>query len=357
MKERVTLIDIANDLGVSVATVHRALNGKGRISESTKALIQSRAEEMNYQSNIIAKILSSKKKFNIAFICPNNFFYEEIINGASAATKELRIFGITTDYLLSNDYNPQTQVDKLNEIIENKNYDAVAISPCHNLLLNPLINNLVENQIPVITFNNDASASKRTCFVGENSYVAGCLPAQLYEKILPQGGIVAIMRSMVSAEGLSLRVNGFIEYLNQNGNLNINGIYDFYDSINEAYLISRQILLTTQINAIYVNSMMGTIGTARAIKELNMQDSVFMIGYDLNDEISNYIKDGIIFGTLVQSPFMQGYYSIQLLFKTLTSNIKQSLLNGSLFTKTQLFIKSNLIQNENTEIENITHLF
>lgn len=342
----VTLIEIAKELGVSITTVHSALYGKGRISEAMRAQIINKASEMNYQSNIIAKTLSSKKKFNIAFICPNNFFYEEILNGAKAATKEQKVFGVTTDYILSDDYNPQTQIQQLNEIIGSNFYNAIAISPCHKLLLNPLINQLVEKNIPVITFNNDASTSKRICFVGENSYLAGQMPAQIYEKVLPKDANIAIMRSLVSAEGLSLRVKGFVDYLSEKNKLNVLGIYDFYDNLNDAYLVSKQILLTTNVQAIYVNSMMGTIGIARAIRELGRQNDIFMIGYDLNEEISDYIMNDIIFGTLLQSPFKQGYYSIQLLCKILNSRRESLQPNNLLLTKTQLLIKSNLTQNK-----------
>lgn len=346
MINKVTLSDIAKELGVSVTTVHRALIGKGRISEETRSKIVNKANELNYQSNIVASSLSSKKQYNIAYMCPNNFFYEEIINGAKAATKDQRIFGVKTDYILSEDYNPQVQIEQLNRIINDHFYDAVAISPCHKLLLNPLINELVDHGVPVITFNNDASTSKRICFVGENSYLAGQMPAQIYEKILPQDSNIAIMQSMVSAEGLALRVQGFVDYLSKKNKLKIIGIYDFYDNINDAYLASKQILLTTKTQAIYVNSMMGTIGTARAIKELGRQNDVFMIGYDFNEELSNYIQEDIIFGTLVQSPFKQGYYSIQLLCKILTSKMNLLELNHHLLTNTHLLIKSNLIQNE-----------
>ncbi|MCL2361474.1 MAG: LacI family DNA-binding transcriptional regulator [Defluviitaleaceae bacterium] len=46
---RVTTIDIANKLGVSRGTVSKALNGRGKIDERTRLMVQKTADEMGYK--------------------------------------------------------------------------------------------------------------------------------------------------------------------------------------------------------------------------------------------------------------------------------------------------------------------
>lgn len=353
MSQKTTLADIADSLGISVATVHRALTNRGRISEKTKELIIQKANEMHYETNMIASSLSSKKKLKIAFLCPDNFFYNEIITGAKAASEEYKILGLVTDYLLTESYSPQEQVQKLNLILEENDYSAVALSPTHTLLLNPLIETLVEKHIPVVTFNNDVSNTSRSCFVGENSYISGQMAAQLYCSILPKGSQIAVMQSLVSAEGLRQRIKGFCDYVEKNGHLDILGIYDFYDNIEDAYEISRQILLSTHAKGIFSNSMMGTIGICRSIKELYSSDFPFVIGYDYNEELEDYILQDILYGLLSQSPYLQGYYTIKLLYKLLNTPGLSDL--APLYLPTQLIMKSNLVQIKESMVLQTSH--
>lgn len=348
MSQKTTLSDIADSLGISVATVHRALTNSGRISKKTKEMIIQKAQEMNYETNMIASSLSSKKKLKFAFLCPNNFFYNEIITGAKAASDEYKILGLVTDYLLTESYSPQEQVQQLNLILEENNYDAVALSPTHTLLLNPLIESLAERHIPVVTFNNDVSNTSRNCFVGENSYISGQMAAQLYCSILPQGSKIAVMQSLVSAEGLRQRIKGFCDYVKTDKRLDILGIYDFYDNIENAYEISRQILLSTHTKGIFSNSMMGTIGTCRSIKELYTSDFPFVIGYDYNKELEGYMVQDILYGLLSQSPYLQGYYTIKLLYNLLNTPGISKL--DPLYLPTQLIMKSNLQQIEESMV-------
>lgn len=52
----ITMKDIARDLGVSVATVSRALKDSPRISEAKRREIQEYAREHNFLPNVIAGI-------------------------------------------------------------------------------------------------------------------------------------------------------------------------------------------------------------------------------------------------------------------------------------------------------------
>ena len=53
----ITMRDIARDLGVSVATMSRALNDSPRISASQKERIQTYAKEHNFYPNVIGEAL------------------------------------------------------------------------------------------------------------------------------------------------------------------------------------------------------------------------------------------------------------------------------------------------------------
>lgn len=78
--------DIAQALGVSVATVSRALAGSPSISQEKRALIQSYAKEHNFVTNVIAESLrNSKVKAQriIGVIVPEivHYFFSDVLSG------------------------------------------------------------------------------------------------------------------------------------------------------------------------------------------------------------------------------------------------------------------------------------
>ncbi|WP_054860806.1 LacI family DNA-binding transcriptional regulator [Gracilibacillus sp. JCM 18860] len=87
---RVTAKMIAEELGLSIATVDRVLNNrKGGVSIKTVEKVKSKAQELGYKPNRAAKFLATQKVTNIAFILPvfPNYFWDlldhEIKEGGS----------------------------------------------------------------------------------------------------------------------------------------------------------------------------------------------------------------------------------------------------------------------------------
>ena len=66
-----TIKDVANKVGVSVATVSYVLNGKKKISEPTKKRIYEAIEELNYVPNINAQGLNSHSSRLIGVVVPD----------------------------------------------------------------------------------------------------------------------------------------------------------------------------------------------------------------------------------------------------------------------------------------------
>ena len=64
-----SLKDIARELGVSTATVSKALNDLPDISEETKQLVKEKAKEMGYFPNLAARALKTHRSYNIGVLC------------------------------------------------------------------------------------------------------------------------------------------------------------------------------------------------------------------------------------------------------------------------------------------------
>ena len=82
---RVTLKDIARQLGLSLPTVSRALADHPDISEETKGRVRECAQAMHYIPNFRARYLRAKNSRLLALILPemNMFFFPSLITGIS----------------------------------------------------------------------------------------------------------------------------------------------------------------------------------------------------------------------------------------------------------------------------------
>ena len=91
----VTIYDIAKKLGLSTATVSRALNGHDDVKASTKEKIVNTANEMGYLPNSSARSLTTKKSWNIGILFSDDMnsglkhiFFANVINEIIDAAAE-----------------------------------------------------------------------------------------------------------------------------------------------------------------------------------------------------------------------------------------------------------------------------
>lgn len=98
-----TIYDIAKAAGVSIATVSRVFNEKGRVRDSTREKVLAVADEMGYHPQVFAQGLARKKKNSIMMFVPiiSNHFFMEVLSAIqdklTAQNFELNIVHITSD--------------------------------------------------------------------------------------------------------------------------------------------------------------------------------------------------------------------------------------------------------------------
>ena len=73
----VTLKTIAEEAGVSITTVSRALAGYGDVNEQTRRRIIEIAERLGYQPNLAARHLRSKRTYTIGMVIPRTAHYSD----------------------------------------------------------------------------------------------------------------------------------------------------------------------------------------------------------------------------------------------------------------------------------------
>ena len=80
---RISLKEMAEQLGVSIATVSRALQNSHEVGESTRHRVQELAKKLNYRPNPFAKSLRQNRQKIIGVVVPNlvTHYYAAVLDG------------------------------------------------------------------------------------------------------------------------------------------------------------------------------------------------------------------------------------------------------------------------------------
>src|ERR1700733_7523492 len=89
-RQRVTIRQIADLAGVSIATVSRVVNGRGDVSDETRELVQRIVREHGYSVNRTARGLSAGRTGFVGVTVPKvaPVFFSSILSGAAEALYE-----------------------------------------------------------------------------------------------------------------------------------------------------------------------------------------------------------------------------------------------------------------------------
>src|SRR5690606_32225420 len=91
MKKKVTIVDIANELGISPSAVSKAFSDHPRISTVTKKAVASVALKLGYRPNSLATGLRKGKSGLIGVLVPGIHygFFSSVIEGIEETLSDL----------------------------------------------------------------------------------------------------------------------------------------------------------------------------------------------------------------------------------------------------------------------------
>ncbi len=125
--DKITIDDVAKALGISKTTVSRAISGKGRVGNSTRAKVMEFIEKHNYRPNVMARALAQQRTFNIGVVWPCDYnavdlpFFQRCMIGMSEITSSFG-YDIVVSLIAGDD------LSSLKRIIENHKVDGVVLT-------------------------------------------------------------------------------------------------------------------------------------------------------------------------------------------------------------------------------------
>lgn len=309
---------IAETLGVSIATVDRALHDRPDVNRITKARVLKVAQELGYRPNLAARFLRSHVPMRIAAVVPVEiaWFWNELRRGIDTGVGEFAASGLNVKYY---DY-PRLGVGEV-EALERAllgNPRGLIVAPGLPGALRPLIRKASRAKIPVVCVNTDAPGTARLTAVTMDPVFSGSTAAELIGRFAQGKGCVALVTGALETTVHRRQVEAFQSTLaTMFPDMQIAGILEAHDSEEEAY---RKMVATARscgtVSAVYVSTA-NSVGVLGALNHLGWLGRITVVTTDLFPLLATYIQSGAVAATVWQRPRSQGRMAVEALFRFL----------------------------------------
>lgn len=129
--KHVTIKDVAEAAGVSLATVSRVLSGNGYSSEASKERVNKAVRDLNFTPNEMARSLNQQRTGSIGLVIKNivNPYYGYLANGVLDRVHQLGYHVITC----ATDENEQLEREYIEMLMRQRAAGIIAVPTCQNL--------------------------------------------------------------------------------------------------------------------------------------------------------------------------------------------------------------------------------
>lgn len=257
---------------------------------------------------------TSGKKFRLAFVTNNaSDFWTIARKGTEKAATDVP--GIEVEFRITSDGTAAEQQRVVEDLLA-KGIDGIAISPIDPQNQTAMLNRAA-SQALVVTQDSDAPNSNRSVYIGTDNVAAGRQAGEMIKEVLPQGGKIMVFVGTLDAANAQQRYQGIKEVL-QGSNIQIIDVRtDGTDRVRAKSNASDTLVSQPDVACLVGLWSYNGPAIVGAVKEAGKTGKVKIVAFDEEDETLSGIKDGAIYGTVVQQPFEFGYQSMAVMAKIL----------------------------------------
>lgn len=314
-----TLKDIAQQLGISISTVSRALRGMPEVNAETREAVLKLSKEVDYEPNMLATSLLKRQSNLIGVVVPNmDYFFSTAVKGMDEAALEA---GYTVVVCQSNESYGR-EVVNVQRLLQS-HVDGFIVSLSSETQNADHFKRIVNKNIPLVFFDRDCSDIETTKILLDNYAGAFQAVAHLlergYRRISYLGGRINLSISNTREQGYRDAITQF--GLTVDDSINIHGDFDR----SYAYQTVKELLSKTdnKPDAFFAVSDRLAIGAFQAIKDLGLQmpQDIGLVGF--NDEpIMSLLTPSV--SSVAQPAFEMGKMAARLFIEQLNSDLNES---------------------------------
>ncbi len=317
---QIRIKDIATQANVSIGTVDRVLHNRGEVAEKTRKKVLEIIKELNYEPNIIASALASKKTICFATLFPQppspEGYWNKPMAGVNKRIAELKQYGVIAQNFTFSQVDA-SDFERQAEKIVQADPDGVILAPFFSRESKKFVGLLNERKIPFVFIDSEIKNAGQISYVGQDSYQSGRLAAKLLG-LTAQGNqpiwVVHFAKAMDNQNHLVMREKGFYEWFGLNQPQRILKTLE----INNAECCDWELTIKEEFNkglpaGIFVTN--SKVFLMAGFLKKNQIQNIRLIGHDLLDENRKSLLDNSVDFLICQRPEEQGYNAINKLFQ------------------------------------------
>ena len=332
--DKIRIKDIAERAGVSVGTVDRVLHNRPNVSKSALQKVKIALEEVNYQPNMHASALAHNRSYRFTLVMPEHdseAYWKEIEEGSMRASHDLRDFNVDVKTLYYTRFEDDS-FDKMASQCLEEEPDGVIIIPQSPVSTTNFANALRKKNIPFMLLDSYIPGVQPLSFYGQDSLNSGFFAARMMSLLSQGDNEIMIFKLMkdgrVGSKQQDNREVGFRHYMREHlPNLKINELVislgeanDSHDKVFADYFAKHP----DTHNCITFGSKAWIVG--EFLLRNNYRQAQIM-GYDMVQRNEECLRQGSISFLIAQHAYMQGYRSVDMLFRALVFKEKVSPMN------------------------------
>lgn len=245
-------------------------------------------------------------------------FWQDVWRSASDTGKRLRV---TVEYIGPRRASLEEQA-RLLQMVTAAQVDAIITQGVADERVAAAIARAIDRGIPVVTVGIDLPG-RRLTYVGTDNYEAGKLAGT--ELVRRTGGRakIGIIQGDLGPASEDPRLQGFQEALT--GHPGITVVATESSGMNRTLALQQAWRILREhpdVTALYGTTALDMIGTAQAINSVEWRGRVTAVGWDVTEEIEEYMARGLISITVVQDPKAMGSQATEVLEAYLRRDIR-----------------------------------
>ena len=269
----------------------------------------------------------------LAFVTNNaSDFWTIARKGVEKADAELP--DVTAEFKIPSDGTAAEQKRIVDDLLA-KGIDGIAISPVDPDNQTGLINEVSQKTL-VFTQDSDAPNSQRACYVGTDNVEAGRQAGGLIKEALPSGGKIMVFVGKLDARNAAERLQGLKESLNGSNVTIIDTRTDDTDRVRAKSNVADTLVKYPDVAALVGLWSYNGPAIVNAVRDAGKIGQIKIIAFDEEDETLAGVKDGSIYGTIVQQPYEFGYQAIKMMAAALAGDRSGIPANKQKFVPTKV---------------------
>jgi len=325
MKKNVRLFDIAEALGVSTGTVHRALHDHAGVNAETKQRVLEMAKTLGYRPNLAARFLSSRRslKISVNTLKGTTSFWDEVRAGISEEAKSVLMENLELQFRTYPRLG-EGEEEAFEAALQDK-VDGIIIFSSHPENLGTRMRRASGSRIPVMCVTTDAPNTGRLAVVSIDTFASGALAADLMGRFLQGKGEIAVTLSDRRITEHAEKFSGFEKTVRSfYPQMRLLEPLEDHDIEPEAYEKCRKLLeLHPQLTGIYVTTE-ASIPVINAARDAGRLPQLTIIATDLFPALVPHIRSGEVSATIYQRPRTQGRMAFRVLHEFLAEGERPS---------------------------------